>query len=75
MNTNDITKINSSIDQTILYGYEEYFDAFVNLSKQKKLPNAILLSGLKGIGKSTFIYHFINYLMSLNEDNKYSIKK
>ena len=41
MNTNDITKINSSIDQTILYGYEEYFDAFVNLSKQKKLLHDI----------------------------------
>ena len=41
--------------------------------KNRKLPNVILLSGLKGIGKATFAYHFINYLLSFDEQDKYSI--
>ena len=33
-----------------------------------------MLSGPKGSGKSTFVYHFINYLLSTNENNKYSLE-
>ena len=40
--------------------------------EKNKLPNIILLSGIKGIGKSTFIFHFINYLLSKDEKFKYS---
>ena len=36
------------------------------------MPNSILLSGPQGIGKSTFIYHIVNYILSKNEDKKYS---
>jgi len=60
-------------NQLQLFGYKEYFNNFVELFHQKKLPNTILLSGLKGSGKSTFAYHFINFLLSYNEDNKYLI--
>ena len=63
------------IDQLKLYGYEDYFLSFEGLYKKNKLPNAILLSGPKGLGKSTFAYHFINYLLSQNEKNKYSLEK
>ena len=62
-------------DQLKLYGYEDYFRSFVGLYKKNKLPNAILLSGPKGLGKSTFAYHFINYLLSQSEKNKYSLEK
>ena len=34
----------------------------------KNLPNKILLSGQKGIGKSTLCYHLINYILSKDED-------
>ena len=60
--------------QSRLYGYEDYFHSFRNLYKKNKLPNVILLSGQKGLGKSTFAYHFINYLLSKNEENEYSLK-
>ena len=60
-------------NQLQLFGYKEYFNNFVELFHQKKLPNTILLSGLKGSGKSTFAYHFINFLLSFNEDDKYSL--
>ena len=69
---NTCTEILKPINQLNLYGYEYYFDNFANLYKNNKLPNTILLSGSKGLGKSTFAYHFINYLLSNNEDHKYS---
>ena len=56
--------------QLQLFGYDEYFNSFIKLYEKKKLPNSILLSGLKGLGKSTFCYHLINYLLSINEENK-----
>ena len=59
--------------QINLYGYENYFASFVKLHKKNKLPNVILLSGLKGVGKSTFVYHFVNYLLSQDEVNKYML--
>ena len=62
-----------SKNQLQLYGYEYYFNAFAQLFKRNELPNTILLSGQKGSGKSTFVYHFINYLLSFNEENKYSL--
>ena len=64
-------EILSPRNQLQLYGYNKYFDLFINLFKKNKLPNTILLSGIKGLGKSTFAYHFINYLLSLNEVEKY----
>ena len=60
--------------QSRLYGYDDYFHSFRNLYKKNKLPNVILLSGQKGLGKSTFAYHFINYLLSKSEENEYSLK-
>ena len=66
-------EILSSKNQLQLFGYEEYFNSFIKLFKQKKLPNTILLSGLKGSGKATFAYHFINYVLSSSEELKYSV--
>ena len=37
------------------------------------MPTKILLSGKKGIGKSTLAYHIINYILSKNEDHKYDL--
>ena len=60
--------------QIFLYNYNKYFQLFSELYLQKKLPNVVLLSGLKGIGKSTFVYHFINFLLSKDSKNNYSLK-
>ena len=64
----------SPINQTNLYGLENEFDEFVRLYNNEKLPNKILLSGQKGIGKSTLCYHLINYILSKDEDNSYDLK-
>jgi DNA polymerase III subunit delta' len=58
-----------------LYGLDNYFKTFLDLYNDNKMPNKILLSGKKGIGKSTLAYHFINYVLSANEDNKYDVDK
>ena len=62
------------IEQRKLFGLNEYINELVNLEENNKLPNKILLSGQKGIGKSTLAYHFINYCLSKNEDYNYNIK-
>ena len=54
-----------------LYGLKNYFDEIIKLYNQKKMPNKILLSGKKGLGKSTLAHHIINYILSKNEDYKY----
>ena len=61
------------LNQKKLHGYDDIFLLFMNLLKNNKLPNKIILSGPKGIGKSTFAYHFINYIFSINESDKYNI--
>ena len=66
-------EILSPKNQLQLFGYDDYFNSFIKLFHKNKLPNTILLSGLKGSGKATFAYHFINYLLSNSEQNKYSV--
>ena len=61
-------------NQLSLYGHRSEFCNFINLYKNKKLPNKILLSGEKGIGKSTLAYHVINHILSFDEDHPYDEK-
>ena len=56
-----------------LLGLSFFFNEITNLYNKKKMPNKILLSGKKGLGKSTLAYHIINYALSLGEDYKYNI--
>ena len=72
INTENV-EILSPKNQLQLFGYDDYFNSFIKLFHKNKLPNTILLSGLKGSGKATFAYHFINYLLSYREQNKYSV--
>ena len=60
MNLNPSTQIN-------LLEHKEIFNQLYNLSKTDTLPNKILFSGEKGIGKSTLAYHLINSILSENE--------
>ena len=61
-------------NQTKLYGLDKFISELVKLYENNNLPNKILLSGQKGLGKSTLAYHFINYVLSKNEEFKYDIK-
>ena len=61
------------INQTNLFGHKHHFNDLINLYLKKKLPNKILLSGEKGIGKCTMAYHLINYILSEEEEFSYSL--
>lgn len=63
------------IDQTSLYGHQNKLLELINFYENKKLPNKVLLSGYKGIGKSTLAYHLINYILSKDEPFSYDIEK
>ena len=64
MNINPLTQIN-------LFEHKEIFNQLCKLCKKDTLPNKILLSGEKGIGKSTLAYHLINFVLSKNEEYPY----
>ena len=62
------------ITQTKLYEYSDLFSLLIRLENDSSLPNKFIISGRKGIGKSTFAYHFVNYLFSKDEENKYNLR-
>ena len=72
MKASKVEEVTKPKSQLNLYGYESYFKSFNKLYEQDKLPNSILISGQKGLGKSTFTYHFINFLLSKGEKNEYN---
>ena len=57
-----------------LYGLEKDFNFLSNLYSIKKLPKVLLLSGLKGSGKSTLINHFLFSIFDVANYNKYEFK-
>jgi len=59
--------------QLNLFSHKEEFQKLINLYKYNNLPNKILFSGEKGIGKCTLAYHLINYILSSNEDFIYDL--
>jgi DNA polymerase-3 subunit delta' len=50
-----------------------FFNEISSLYNRKKMPNKILLSGKRGLGKSTLAYHIVNYILSKSEDFKYDL--
>ena len=68
----NITNSNTEIKKSNkLIGYDDLFIKFEKLYLNKRLPKVILLSGDKGIGKSTFAFHFINYILSMDSKIPY----
>ena len=60
-------------ENTRLYGMDHFFNEIIKLFNKNKMPTKILLSGKKGLGKSTLAHHIINYILSINEDFKYDL--
>ena len=61
-------------NQLNLYAIGNYLLDLSKLYFNNKLPNKILLSGEKGIGKSTLAYHLINFILSEDEEFSYDMK-
>ena len=62
-------------ENTCLYGMGIFFNEIINLYNTKRMPTKILLSGKRGLGKSTLAYHIINYILSEQEEFKYNTIK
>ena len=62
-----------SSNQTKLFGHDKLFLDIIDLYKNNKLPNKILFSGSKGVGKATFAYHLVNYILSKDELLNYDL--
>ena len=59
------------INQQKLFGLQKHLLELINLYKKNIYPNKLLLSGQKGIGKSTLAYHLINFVLSEDEEYPY----
>tara|TARA_B110000914_G_C15432438_1_gene432039 strand:+ start:99 stop:1034 length:936 start_codon:yes stop_codon:yes gene_type:complete len=59
MNSDNITDTRNSLE---LYGLENYLKDLITLYDKNKLPKILLLSGAKGLGKSTMTNHFLSYV-------------
>jgi|TARA_B110000285_G_C15129983_1_gene622910 DNA polymerase-3 subunit delta' len=57
-----------------LISLNKYFVEMVKLFELGVFPKVFLLSGQKGIGKFTLIFHFLNYIFSKNEKTQYNFK-
>ena len=53
--------------------FKKEIDFISNLYINRKLPQTILFTGEKGIGKLNMAYHLINFILSKDEDNEYCI--
>ena len=71
---NEKIDIINPINQKNLFGYSDYFNLLRKIYEKGKLPNCILLSGQKGIGKATFAYHFINFILSKDLEKEYLLE-
>ena len=57
-----------------LKNFTSSLDTFINFYINKKLPQTLLLTGEKGIGKLNFAYHFVNYVFSQHDEKHYNLK-
>ena len=62
-------------DTSKLIGHKTMFSNLIYLDQIQKLPNKILISGPKGIGKKILVNHFLNYFYSKNYNKMYDLKK
>ena len=71
MNTNTYTEVKNSL---VLFELSDKLLFLINLFKDNRFPNILMLTGKKGIGKSTLINHFVTYMFdSKNYDLKNNI--
>ena len=54
-----------------LFTFKKEINFILNLHVNGKLPQTILFTGEKGIGKLNVAYHLANFILSKGEDNEY----
>ena len=61
------------INQTKLFGLDKYISELIKLYTEGNFPNKLLLSGSKGLGKSTMAFHMVNYILSKDQEFNYQL--
>jgi len=57
------------IDKDNIIGHEIIYNELIALHKNNSLPNKLLLTGIKGIGKSLLVKKFLNQILIESNDN------
>ena len=57
------------IDKNNIIGHEIIYNELITLYKNNSLPNKLLLTGIKGIGKSLLVNKFLNHILIESNDN------
>ena len=65
--------INKTFNKELL-NFRPELDFLIRLYLKNKLPQTILFTGEKGIGKLNFSYHLINFILSQDEEDGYDLK-
>ena len=65
--------INKSINTELKF-FKTNLDFFINLYLAKKLPQTLLFTGDKNIGKLDLTYHLVNFILSQHEETRYDTK-
>lgn len=64
--------INNPFQSIKLISMNKYFNEMVQLYDTGSFPKVLLLSGKKGIGKFTLVFHFLNYIFSKKDNFNYN---
>ena len=59
MNTNEYNDPKNSL---VLFGLGSKLDFLIELYNSNRLPQVLMISGKKGVGKFTLINHFLSYI-------------
>ncbi len=62
------------INSTSLFGCNEYFFPLIKLYENKKFPKVTLLTGEKGSGKFTLVFHLVNFFFTNKSKHPYDLK-
>ena len=62
------------LKSTKLLNYNGYFTDLYKLYENRKFPKILMLTGEKGLGKFTFIFHLINFFFTKGNKNQYDLK-
>ena len=61
--------ISAASSTTVLFGHHSAEESILSSINSGKMPHALLLSGLKGIGKATFAYRIARFLFTNKNDH------
>jgi DNA polymerase-3 subunit delta' len=57
-----------------IFGHQEAYNELISSFNSGRTPHAWLISGKKGIGKSTLVYNFVKYIFNSGPSNHADIK-